>query len=246
MLKILLIDDEKEALEVLEWKLKTYISNVLVTTCSSPTKALDMISVINPDVVFLDIQMPEMNGFSFLEKLPTRDFELIFITAFDDFAFKAIKENVVDYLLKPIDKIELISAVEKARKNVQKESLVTKAEGLLYSLKSNSPKISISADGKIYFLEPKDVIMLQSDKSYTTIFLISNKKIIVSKTLKEFEKKFYTPTFYRSHNSYLVNLEHVREYLKKDGGELILTNGLTASVSRNKKNELIEKLQLHV
>lgn len=246
MLKILLIDDEKNALEVLEWKLKTYVSNVTITTCSSPTKALDVISIINPDIVFLDIQMPEMNGFTFLEKLTSRDFELIFTTAFDDFAFKAIKENAVDYLLKPIDKIELIRAVDKARKNVEKESLAVKAGAMLDTLNPAAPKINISADGKIYFLEAKDVIMLQSDKSYTTVFLVSNKKIIVSKTLKEVEKKFSTPSFYRVHNSYLVNLEHVKEYLKRDGGELILTNGLTASVSRNKKNELIEKLQLNV
>lgn len=248
MLKILLIDDEKDSLEVLEWKLKTYISNVEVTTCSSPVKAFDIISVLKPDIVFLDIQMPEMNGFTFLEKLPKRNFELIFTTAFDDFALKAIKENAVDYLLKPIDKIELITAVEKARKNVYKEGLATKAEAeaILDSLKPAPPKINISADGKIYFLESKDVIMLQSDKSYTTVFLTSTKKIVVSKTLKEVEKKFNTPSFYRVHNSFLVNLEHVKEYLKRDGGELVLTNGLTASVSRNKKNELIEKLQLNV
>jgi two-component system LytT family response regulator len=246
MLKILLIDDEKDALEVLEWKLKTYVSNVVITTCSSPKKALNIISIIDPDIVFLDIQMPEMNGFTFLEKLSSRDFELIFTTAFDDFSFKAIKENALDYLLKPIDKIELIAAVEKARKNVYKENLAIKAEAILHSLKPASPKINISADGKIYFLEAKEVIMLQSDKSYTTVFLECNKKIIVSKTLKEVEKKFHTPSFYRVHNSYLVNLDHVKEYLKRDGGELILTNGLTASVSRNKKNELIEKLQLNV
>ena len=175
-MRILLIDDEKDALDVLEWKLKTYVSNVEITTCSSPIQALDVISMTDPDIVFLDIHMPEMDGFTFLEKLPSRDFELIFTTALDDFAFRAIKENAVDYLLKPIDKIELITAVEKARNNVYKDNLAIKAEAILHSLKPTSPKINITADGKIYFLESKDVIMLQSDKSYTTVFLESDKK----------------------------------------------------------------------
>ena len=246
MLKILIIDDELDALEVLEWKLKTYVSNISITTCSSANKALGLISEINPHIVFLDIQMPEMNGFSFLEKLSNRNFELIFTTAFDEFALQAIKENAIAYLLKPIDKIELIAAVEKARKNVYRESLEMKVDAMLYSMKPTTPKINISADGKIYFLEAQDVVMLQSDKSYTTIYLVTNKKIVVSKTLKEVEKKFYMNSFYRVHNSYLVNLDHVKEYLKRDGGELILTNELTASVSRNKKSEWIEKLQLNV
>ncbi|WP_152286151.1 LytR/AlgR family response regulator transcription factor [Flavicella marina] len=246
MLKILIIDDEKDALEVLEWKLKTYITDVSITTCSSPKKALEIIPNINPNLVFLDVQMPEMNGFSFLEKLPERDFQLIFTTAFDEFALQAIKNDAVDYLLKPIDKEDLILAVEKARKNLQKNNLELKMDAMLYSMGTKSPKINISADGKIYFLEEDDVVMLQSDKSYTTIYLVTNKKIIVSKTLKEVEKKFQSRSFYRVHNSYLINLSHVKEYLKRDGGELILTNELTANVSRNKKNELIEKLQLNV
>jgi two-component system LytT family response regulator len=246
MLKILIIDDEKDALEVLEWKLKTYVSSVTITSCSSPKKALEIINVMCPDVVFLDIQMPEMNGFDFLEKLPSRDFELIFTTAFDEFALQAIKEDAIAYLLKPIDKNELIAAVEKARRNLHKDSLVLKMDAMLYSMKPSLPKINISADGKIYFLEANDVVMLQSDKSYTTIYLVSTRKIVVSKTLKEVEKKFQMNSFYRVHNSYLVNLDHVKEYMKKDGGELILTNELTASVSRNKKNELIEKLKLNV
>lgn len=246
MLNILIIDDEKDALEVLEWKLNTYVSDVDITSCSSPKKALEIISTINPHIVFLDVQMPEMNGFTFLEKLQNRNFELIFTTAFDEFALQAFKENAIMYLLKPIDKEELVSAVEKARNNLYREKLAVKMDAMLYSMKPTTPKINISADGKIYFLEAKDVVMLQSDKSYTTIYLVSNKKIIVSKTLKEVEKKFKMRSFYRVHNSYLINLDHVKEYLKRDGGELILTNDLTASVSRNKKNELIEKLQLNV
>lgn len=220
--------------------------DVDITTCSSPHEAFEIINKVNPDIVFLDVQMPEMTGFSFLEKLSSRNFELIFTTAFEEFALNAFKEDAIAYLLKPIDKNELIDAVEKVRKKLHNDSLALKMDAILYSMKPSPSKINISADGKIYFLEADDVIMLQSDKSYTTIYTVSNKKIVVSKTLKEVEKKFQMNSFYRVHNSYLVNLNHVKEYMKKDGGELILTNGFTASVSRNKKNELIEMLKLNV
>ncbi len=244
MLKLLLIDDEVDALEVLEWKLKKYVSNIEVTMCSSAIKALKICEDLKPDIVFLDIQMPEMNGFSFLENLTSKNFKLIFTTAFDEFALKAIKENAIDYLLKPIDKAELIHAVEKARLSIENDDLGAKVHSLLNTIHNPPCKINISADGKIYIIEPHDVIMLQADKSYTTIFLKSNQKIVVSKTLKEVEKKFMMHSFYRVHNSYLINLDHVKAYLKRMGGELVLTNELTASVSRNKKIELMNKLQL--
>jgi len=243
MLKIILIDDEKNALEALEWKLKKYIKNISITACSSPKKAIELIDSSKPDLVFLDIQMPEMNGFTLLEKLTFKDFKLVFTTAHDEFALKAIKVSAIDYLLKPIDKDELITAVEKATATPNKE-FENKLHHLLSNLNKQNDKINISADGKIYLLEQKDVVMLKSDKSYTTIFLKDDSKIIVSKTLKEVEKKFEFPQFFRVHNSYLINIDHVKEYLKSYGGELIMSNGMTASISRNKKNELLTKLSL--
>ena len=245
MLKIVVVDDEIDALEVLEWKLKRYVPNIEITLCSSPKEAIVIVEELKPDLLFLDIQMPEMDGFTFLENLKYRDFQLIFTTAFNEFAIKAIKVNAMDYLLKPIDKIELIEAVEKARIAVDKNNFSTNIQKLLDTVQTQPTKVNVSADGKIYLLEPDEVVMLQSDKSYTTIYLKCEKKILVSKTLKEVEKKFSFDSFYRVHNSYLVNLNHVKEYFKKMGGELILTNGLTASVSRNKKTELLEKLQLN-
>ena len=245
MLKIVVVDDEIDALEVLEWKLKRYVPNIEITLCSSPKEAIVIVEELKPDLLFLDIQMPEMDGFTFLENLKYRNFQLIFTTAFNEFAIKAIKVNAMDYLLKPIDKIELIEAVEKARIAVDKNNFSTNIQKLLDTVQTQPTKVNVSADGKIYLLEPDEVVMLQSDKSYTTIYLKCEKKILVSKTLKEVEKKFSFDSFYRVHNSYLVNLNHVKEYFKKMGGELILTNGLTASVSRNKKTELLEKLQLN-
>jgi len=245
MLNILLVDDEKDALEALEWKLNNYIENVNVTTCNSPIKAVDIINTTKPDVVFLDIQMPEMDGFSLIEALKFRDFNLIFTTAHDEFALKAIKVSAIDYLLKPVDKDELLSAMKKIKKSENNSLLENKLQLLLNNLNDNNDKINISADGKVYLLDKEDVIMLKSDKSYTTIFLTSEQQIIVSKTLKEVEKKFQFPEFFRVHNSYLINLNHVKEYLKGLGGELIMTNGLTASISRNRKTELFNKLYMN-
>ncbi len=244
MLQILLVDDEKDALEALEWKLNNYIDNVNVTTCNSPLKAVELINTTKPDVVFLDIQMPEMDGFSLIEALDFRDFNLIFTTAHDEFALKAIKVSAIDYLLKPVDKDELLAAMKKIKKPEKNSLLENKLQLLLNNLNDNSDKINISADGKVYLLEKEDVIMLKSDKSYTTIFLKSEQQIVVSKTLKEVEKKFQFPEFFRVHNSYLINLNHVKEYLKGLGGELIMTNGLTASISRNRKTELFNKLYM--
>ena len=243
MLKIVLIDDEKNALEALEWKLNKYIKNTSITACNSPKKAIELIDTSKPDLVFLDIQMPEMNGFTLLERLTFKDFKLVFTTAHDEFALKAIKVSAIDYLLKPIDKDELITAVEKATATPNNE-FENKLHHLLSNLYKQNNKINISADGKIYLLEQDDVIMLKSDKSYTTIFLKDDSKIIVSKTLKKVEKKFNFPQFFRVHNSYLINTNHVKEYSKGFGGGLTMSNGMAASISRNKKNELLTKLSL--
>ncbi|NOR28953.1 MAG: response regulator [Lutibacter sp.] len=245
MLQILLVDDEKDALEALEWKLNNYIKDIEVTTCNSPIKAIDIINELKPDVVFLDIQMPEMDGFTMIEKLENRDFNLIFTTAHDEFALKAIKVSAIDYLLKPVDKDELLASMEKIETSKKGGLLENKLQLLLNNLSdNNNDKINISADGKVYLLDKDDVVMLKSDKSYTTIYLKSEQQILVSKTLKEVEKKFQFPEFFRVHNSYLINLNHIKEYLKGLGGELIMTNGLTASISRNRKAELFKKLYL--
>ncbi len=245
MLRILLVDDENDALEALEWKLNHYIDDVDISTCNSPIKAIDIIEETKPDVVFLDIQMPEMDGFTMIEKLNFKNFNLIFTTAHDEFALKAIKVSAIDYLLKPVDKDELLEAISKVRSSHNDLKLEDKLQLLINNINgSPSDKINISADGKVYLLEQDDVVMLKSDKSYTTIFLKNEQQIVVSKTLKEVERKFTFPQFYRVHNSYLINLNHVKEYLKGLGGELIMSNGLTASISRNKKAELFKKLYL--
>ncbi len=241
MLKTVLVDDEINALEALEWKLNRYIDDIQIIKCNSPIEAITIIKEEKPDLVFLDIDMPEMDGFTLLQKLSYTNFDLIFTTAHDEYALQAIKVSAIDYLLKPVDKDELITAVDKVVASRKGNQLEDKLQSLFSNL-NKSDKINISADGKIYLLDRDDVIMLKSDKSYTTIFLIKEKSILVSKTLKEVEKKFAFPEFFRVHNSFLINVNHVKEYLKSLGGELIMSNGMSASISRNKKAELLERL----
>ncbi len=241
MLKTVLVDDEINALEALEWKLNRYIDDIQIIKCNSPIEAINIIQEEKPDLVFLDIDMPEMDGFTLLQKLSYTNFDLIFTTAHDEYALQAIKVSAIDYLLKPVDKDELITAVEKVVASRKDNQLEDKLQSLFSNL-NKSDKINVSADGKIYLLERDDVIMLKSDKSYTTVFLIDNKEILVTKTLKEVEKKFAFPEFFRVHNSFLINMNHVKEYLKSLGGELIMSNGMSASISRNKKAELLKRL----
>lgn len=241
MLKTVLVDDEINALEALEWKLNRYVDDLQIIKCNSPIEAINTIQEEKPDLVFLDIDMPEMDGFTLLQKLSYTNFDLIFTTAHDEYALQAIKVSAIDYLLKPVDKDELITAVDKVIASRKGNQLEDKLQSLFSNL-NRSDKINISADGKIYLLDRNDVIMLKSDKSYTTVFLTNEKSILVSKTLKEVEKKFAFPEFFRVHNSYLININHVKEYLKSLGGELIMSNGMSASISRNKKTELLERL----
>ncbi len=244
MLRIILVDDEVNALEALGWKLDRYIDDIeIVCKCTTPFDAILAIEKEKPDLVFLDIEMPEMDGFTLLQRLSNTNFDLIFTTAHDEFALKAIKVSAIDYLLKPIDKDELIQAIEKVNSSRKGNQLENKLQSLFTNLSTNKfDKINIAADGKIYLLEKDDVIMLKSDKSYTTVFLENGKEIIVSKTLKEVEKKFNFPEFFRVHNSYLININHVKEYLRSMGGELIMSNGMSASISRNKKAEFLDRL----
>ena len=242
MLKTVLVDDEINALEALEWKLNRYVNELEIIKCNSPKEAIKIIEKEKPDLVFLDIEMPEMDGFSLLQHLSYTNFDLIFTTAHDEFALKAIKVSAIDYLLKPVDKDELISAVEKVKTSRKGNQLEEKLQSLFSNLSEKNEKISIAADGRIFLLEKDDVIMLKSYKSYTTIYLKGKKTILVTKTLKEVEKKFQFPDFFRVHASYLINMNHVKEYSKSMGGILTMSESLEAGVSRNKKNELLAKL----
>lgn len=246
MIRCILIDDENNSLEMMEWLIKTYCPQVSIDAmCNSSEKGIEAIKKYKPDVVFLDIEMPHMNGFELLEKLSEIDFELIFTTSYDQYAIKAIRFSALDYLLKPIDWEELKKAVQKAVNSMQ-HPLPQQIEVLLQKL--NHPtiavnKIAIPTMEGLQMVLVETIISCESDRNYTVLFLKNGQKIIASRTLKEIEEMLDDYSFARVHHSHLVNLNEVEKYMKGEGGYLLMSNGTTVDVSRSRKEILLKKLQ---
>ena len=244
MIKSIIIDDELHCLESLSLLLKDYCPEVqLIEQCRSAKKGLEAIMKFKPDLVFLDIEMPLMNGFELLEQLPAISFAIIFTTSYDQYAIKAIRFSALDYLLKPIDPKELIIAVKK----VQEERHLPMAEQFQMLLKhvqgkgNGFNKIAVpTAEG--FELIPADQILYCDANDNYTHFLLKNKnKIIACRTLKEIEEQLIDfPFFVRVHNSYMVNLNEVTKYVRGEGGHLIMSDGSSVSVSRSRKETLLK------
>jgi len=249
MIKVVIIDDEQDAINSIELIINEYCSNAeVIGTASSANEGRTVILNQKPDLVFLDIEMPRGNGFDLLEMLPERNFEVIFITAYNNFAIKAFKYSAIDYILKPIDIDEFIEAVDRAEKriNLYKQQPINNEEKystLLENIHSNKPvKITVpTSEGQLY-VEITDIYRIEAEGSYSTIFLKEKKKILVSKNLKEFENMLSDNNFYRSHNSHLINLEHVKKYVLKDGGYIEMIDKTIVPISRRRKEAFIEKM----
>lgn len=240
MLNVILIDDEPKSITSLEWELNNFCKEVkIVASFTKPQEALDFLKKNEVDCIFLDIEMPEIDGFQFLEYFRKRDFEVIFVTAYDQFAINAIKENALDYLLKPIDSDDLKVTVQKIKDRMKTK---TKQDSLEKSLLSISEKkVRIFADGKIIFLDPDEIIYCKSDGNYCRIFLDGKKNLFVTKKLKEVGELLPEDKFYRIHNSYIINLKKVIEYFKTDG-YVVLNNQKRIPVSRNKKSSFLDQM----
>ncbi len=250
MISVVIIDDEQDAINSIELIINEYCSNAeVVGTASSAVEGQFVILNKKPDLVFLDIEMPRGNGFDLLEMLPERNFEIIFITAYNNFAIKAFKYSAIDYILKPIDIDEFIEAVDRAEHRINQyknkpEKRTNKYDVLLENIKTNVPsKIMVpTSEGQIY-IEVTDINRIEAEGSYSTIFLIEEKKILVSKNLKEFERMLSDNNFFRPHNSHLINLEHVKKYVLKDGGYIEMTDTTIVPISRRRKESFVEKMQ---
>lgn len=241
MLKTYLIDDEPYCTDVLRLLLEKHCPEIQVTGVFNDAEAaLEAIRNIPPDLVFLDIEMPLLNGFDLLRQCDPITFKLIFTTAYDQYAVKAFKFNALDYLLKPIDRDELIRAAEKA----QSAPLLLQAqvEAVQY-LKTNPvpDRIALPVGSELLFVETGDILFCESDGSYVSFHLATRSKpVIVSKSLREVEELLNNPLFFRSHNSYLVNLKHIEKIVRTDGGEIVMRNKRSLPVSRSKKAELMQ------
>ncbi len=244
MIKTLIIDDEMHCCESLQWLVRKYCPELeVIAICNSGQKGLQLIDELQPDLLFLDVEMKGMSGFEMLEGLTIINFDIIFTTAFDQYAIRAIKFGALDYLLKPIDKDELCIAVETLLKRTQRDSLKQLNALLTHIRKSNdlsNQKIAFPTLHSYELIPLNNIMTCESKSNYTNICLNNGQHMIVSKTLKEIEELLDMPPFFRVHHSFLVNLQYAIRYIKGEGGYLVLSNESTVPVSRNKKEELLK------
>lgn len=231
LIKSILIDDEEDAIQSLEWKIYKYCPEIeIVASVKDPLCAIKTIETINPDCIFIDIKMPLLSGFDILEALHQKKFAVIITSAFEDYALKAIKFSVFEYLLKPIDKDDLLRVYHKLCKRIK------------LSTNEEHSRIQLCVNGVIYFFKNNEIVLLKAEGNYTKIFLTDNRKLFLSKTLKEVIEPLSKSCFFRIHKSYCINLEHVQEYRKSQGGVIIMSNGEYASISRDRKVTFLAKM----
>lgn len=245
MIKAIIVDDEKKSRVILARLIETYCSTIkIMELCDSVDAAIKAIKKFDPDLVFLDIEMPFENGFALLEKIKPTTFQVIFITAYDHYAIKAIKYSALDYLLKPVDSDELIVAVDKMEALINTKPIqFPDFEVLLSNLKKGGrAKIAVPTFDGLRMIYVEEIIRCIADESYTEIILSNGDKVTVSRILKDYEDLLADLNFFRVHNSCLINLAHVSKYVKGDGGNVIMTNGESVEVARRKKNELLHRL----
>ncbi len=247
MIKAIIVDDEQLSIDTLQWELKTHCSNVnVIFSTNNPKSAIDVIDTMKPDVLFLDVEMPELDGFQLLNSLEFRDFDLIFTTAYDNYAIKALKMNAIDYLLKPIEKEDLLSSIKKVMLNKENKSLgdnlKTYIQDSLQHIDHKSVKIALPMEKKIVLVDQKEIMYCESNGSYTNVFMENNTSHIVSKNLKQLMLQLDQNRFIRIHQSFIINIDSIGEYHRGDGGEIVLKNGKNLPVSRNKKQELLKNI----
>lgn len=241
-IRSIIIDDEPNNIENLQAIITTYCSEIeVVGTAFNAAEGIIEINAQQPDLVFLDIQMPEASGFDLLKTFTSIDFEIIFITAFDQYGIQAIKFSALDYLLKPINITEFKHAVNKAKEKIILKKRNHSIDNLLNYIKvgqHESPKIALPMLHEIIYVRINTIVRCEADNNYTKFFLDSSEEIFVSKPLKEYAELLESHGFARTHQSHLVNLDFVKSYLKEDGGMLLLTNQAKIPISRQKRDKI--------
>ncbi|MEZ4792216.1 MAG: LytTR family DNA-binding domain-containing protein [Gelidibacter sp.] len=243
MIKAVIIDDEIHCIDRIRQLLEPYKSIIqLVSTFADVELAIEGINAIQPDLLFLDVQIHAKTGFDVLKSIQQPKFEVIFTTAYEAYAVQAFKFSAVDYLLKPIAEDDFKQAIDKVTHKLETNDFSNKVEVLLSNLskKDQHKKISIPTVEGYSFIEVSDIIRCQSDVNYTTIFTIHNKKIIVSKTLKIFEELLADCNFFRVHNSHLINLDYVKKYAKGKGGYVTMVDNTDIEVSTRRKDAFLK------
>lgn len=247
MLKAVLIDDEIDATNALQIILKEYCPQVEIAGIAhSAIEGIKTINQTKPDIVFLDVEMPHGSGFDVLDGVAERNFRLIFTTAYNHYAIKAIKYNAIDYLLKPLDIDEVIDAVKKIEATADKpENLGEKYNSLLNEIKKNATKkIPLTTAECTEFVDVRDIVRVEADGSYTKVFLKNKKVLMLSKILKGIEDSINDTRFFRAHNSHLINMDYILKYHNREGGYIEMADGSMIPISRRKRTEFFEQMKI--
>jgi two-component system LytT family response regulator len=246
MFTAIIIDDEPKSRMALRKKLADYCPQVtILAEATSGKEGITLIEQHQPQVVFLDIEMPRMNGFDMLQQIKQKNFHIIFTTAYNKYAIKAVRIAAFDYLLKPVDIEELRSAVQRIETFVSAAEQQNKIDILQHNIsdqKKQFSKIAIHTLDGLLFFNIGDIIHLEANSNYTIIYFSNHSKLVASKTLKEFEDLLPSDIFFRIHNSYLINLNYIKKYIKGDGGQVVLTNDAIVDVARRKKEDFMKAI----
>jgi two-component system LytT family response regulator len=238
MLKAVILDDEERGSSLLTRKLESFEDELEVSAVfNDPYKALSKIMDIQPDVLFLDVEMPGLNGFQFLEKLGSFNFQVVFTTAYDTYTLEALRLSAVDYLLKPIDEEELHTAIFRLKKRFSANDKQGKDAD-----KPSRNRLALPTAEGVYLVDKANIVRVEAMSNYSTFYLNDNKKIVVSKTLKEYENVLTDTFFLRINRSVIVNLDYIVKYRKGDGGTLEMSDGTEVEVSASRKEALVDKL----
>lgn len=255
MLRAIIIDDQVESLHAVAAQVKENCPNVeVVAQCDGALEGLKAIRTLNPDLVLLDIEMPGMTGLEMIEQIPDFRFGLIFITAYNEFAVRAFKLSAMDYLLKPIEPEELIRAVGKVEQKNARDKTLEQFQMMVSLLNSNRGrngngrenqrhKIALPIEEKIMFVPMENILWIEAAQNYCTFHFSDGSNQLISKNIGTYDDSLEPNGFMRVHRSHIVNLYHVKEYLRQDGGSLKLTNGKLLEISRNKKEAALERLR---
>ena len=246
-MKTIIIEDNHLARKFLTELLEEYCPNInLCGTASNIHAGRELIQKVKPELVFLDVEMPQGTGFNLLENIKNFDFQVIFTTAHEKYALQAIKYSALDYLLKPVDLDDLLQAVEKAEQQQPKDVSALKIQTLLQNLDTkpqNVQKLVLKDRYGMQIIKVQDIIRLEAEGSYTKFYLNNGKTLVISKSLKEYDNLLPTTDFFRSHQSHLVNMEYLERYDTRDGDILKMIDGSEVPISRRKRDMLIGKIQ---
>lgn len=247
-MQAIIVDDEPDGIGTLKKMLELNCKQVnTVAACTNAVAAKQKIEELKPDVVFLDIQMPGQSGIDMLAELPEKNFEVIFVTAHNEFLLQALQFSAADYLLKPVDEDRLIEAVQRVEKKLEQKGETANVETLLHNIHKaatpNEMKLCIPTLKGFLVLKLDDIIVCEAERNYTVFYLQNRKPVTASRTLLDYEELLKDTTFLRIHKSFLINLQHVTEYQRGEGGMVIMSNGMEIEVSRRKKDSFLAKVK---